>query len=123
MSDRKKILLIDDNVLVSKMICETLDGLGCKSITAGSTESARVAFLDNPGRFDLILVDDFLSDAVDPEFVPDLSHIRPDMRIVLYSGGPDGIEDVRVKGTGAVIPGGLSKQEFAEALKRVIEEA
>jgi CheY-like chemotaxis protein len=122
-SHRKTILLIDDDPLICEMTQAVLEKLGYTSMAVESAEAARAAFSANPRQFDLILVDHLLSDASGVELAGDLLRIRPDVPIILYTGGGAEIEEVRSKGVRAVISKGLSRQEFAEALERVFEAA
>jgi DNA-binding NtrC family response regulator len=122
-SRRKTILLIDDDPLICEMTQDILDRLGYDSITVASAHEARTAFSANPRLFDLILVDYLLSDESGVELAGDLLRIRPDVPVVLYTGGGAGIEDVRSKGVCAVITKGLTRQEFAETLERIFEAA
>ena len=118
----KKILLIDDDPLISEMTHAVLTRLGYESVAVPSAKAALQAFSDNPGQFDLVMVDHILSDTSGVDLAADLLSIRPDIVIVLYTGGQADIEDVRSKGVRAIIPKGLTRQEFAEALERIFEE-
>ena len=119
MSHRKTILLIDDDPLICEMTQAVLDRLGYNSMAVASAEEARTVFSGNPRQFDLIMVDHILSDKSGVELATDLLCIRPDIPIVLYTGGRAEIEDVQSKGIHAIIPKGLSRQEFAGALEHI----
>jgi CheY-like chemotaxis protein len=121
MSHRKTILLIDDDPLICEMTQGVLERLGYDSMAVGSAQAARKAFSDNPGQFDLIIVDHILSDESGIDLAEDLLRIRPDIPIVLYTGGQTEIEDVRSKGVRAIIAKGLTRREFAEALDRIFD--
>lgn len=122
MSDKKTILLIDDDELVCEMTVAVLKKLGYDCRAVASACEAREAFSDDPLKFDLIMVDHLLSDANGIALATDLLGIRPDIPIVLYTGGQGGVEDVHSKVVRAIITKGLTRQEFAEALERIFEE-
>ena len=121
MSHRKTILLIDDDPLICEMTQGVLERLGYDSIAVASAQAARTAFSDNPGQFDLIIVDHILSDESGIDLAEDLLRIRPDIPTVLYTGGQTEIEDVRSKGVRSIIAKGLTRREFAEALDRIFD--
>jgi CheY-like chemotaxis protein len=123
MSGRKNILLVDDDEIVSEMTREVLEKLGYGATVVTDAEAARAVFSDNPRQFDLILVDHILSEADGVELAGDLIRIRPNIPIVLYTGGQATIEDVRSKGICAVIQKGLSRRELGEALRFVFDAA
>ena len=123
MSGRKTILVIDDDDFVSEMTKQVLEKIGYTVIVATNAEAALTVFSDNPQEFDLIMVDHILSDANGVELAGDLLRIRPDIPIVLYTGGQATFEDVRPKGICAVIPKGLSRRELGERLRFVFDAA
>jgi two-component system cell cycle sensor histidine kinase/response regulator CckA len=119
MSDRKTILLIDDDPLICEMTRDVLEQFGYNPVVVMSAEEARTVFSENPKQFDLIMVDHILSDESGINLAADLLRIRPDILIALYTGGNAEVEDVRSKGIRAVIPKGLSRGEFRETLERI----
>ena len=121
MSDRKSILVIDDDEVVSEMTKQVLERIGYTAMVVTSAGAALVALSNDPQQFDLIMVDHILSEANGVELAVDLLRIRPNIPIVLYTGGQTTIEDVRSKGIRAVIPKGLSRRELGEALKFVFD--
>jgi DNA-binding NtrC family response regulator len=123
MSGRKKVLLIDDDEFVSEMTRQALQKIGYDAMTVTSAKVALTAFSENPRQFDLIMVDHFLSDGNGVELAGGLLRIRPDIPIVLYTGGQATIEDVRSKGICAVISKGLSRRELGETLRFVFDAA
>jgi len=118
-SDKKTILLIDDDPL----ICEMTEGvplkLGYDVVVAATSEQGQVAFSCDPARFDLVMVDHILSDRNGADLAPDLLRVRPDIRIALYTGGPTQLDDVQSKGICAVIAKALSREEFRRELERI----
>jgi len=118
----RTILLIDDDPMISEMTQAVLRKLGYDCVAVPGAKAALEAFADERGHFDLIMVDHILSDASGVDLAQDLLSIRPDTLIVLYTGGQAEIEDVRSKGVRAIIPKGLTRQEFAEALEGVFEK-
>jgi len=118
----RTILLIDDDPMISEMTQAVLRKLGYDSVAVPSAKAALATFSDDPGRFHLIMVDHILADASGVDLAQDLLSVRPDILIVLYTGGQAEIEDVRSKGVCAIIPKGLTRQELGEALERVFEK-
>jgi len=121
-SGKKTILLVDDDPLVCEMTQTILERLGYKAVTAMSAEEARTTFTGDPRLFDLIMIDHVLTDGSGVQLADELSRIRPDIPMVLYTGGPAVMGDIQSKAIRGIIRKGLTKGELAAALGRIFDE-
>jgi len=121
-SEKKTILLVDDDPLICEMTQELLRRLGYNVAVVMTAKEARAAFFDDPVQFDLIMIDHILSDESGIELASDLLGIRPDVRIALYTGGSTELEDVRSRGIRAVVSKAFTREEFRKALERIFDE-
>jgi CheY-like chemotaxis protein len=120
MSDRKRILMVDDDTVLCELTQEVLKETGYDVIAVSDVEEARAAFSDNHYKFDLILLDHGLSGVSGEEFAADFLRLRPDIPIALYTGAAVSLEEVRPKGIRAVIPRPLTKSELTAALEHIL---
>lgn len=123
MSDRKNVMVVCDDELISQLTEKRLEILGYDSIVVLSAKAARSVFPHYSEKVDLVMVDHVLFDGDGVDLASEFLDIRPGMPIALYTGGPLTIEDVQSKGIRAAIPKVLTMEEFAEALKRVFDVA
>ena len=123
MSDKKKILMVDDDSIFCELTQEILEEIGYDSVAVADAEEARAVFLDNPRQFDLIILDHILSGVQGAELAADFLHLRPDIPIALYTGADLTLEKVRSKGIHAVINKPLTKNEFASAIAGILRDA
>lgn len=120
MPERKTILVVDDDEVLCELTSILLERLGCNCSVALTPEAALQIFSCNPGQFDLVLADHLLGRSTGIELAVELQRIRPGIPVVLYTGNPTDLQDLPSEGICAVIEKGLSRQEFAEELRRVL---
>lgn len=120
MSDRKRILMVDDDPLLCEVTQEILEEIGYDCVAVSDGEGARAALLDSRCRFDLMILDHVLPGASGVELTADFLSLCPDLPIVLYTGALVSLEDVRSKGITAVIPKPLTKSELVAALGPIL---
>jgi DNA-binding response OmpR family regulator len=119
-SNWKSILVVCDDELVCQFTELRLKRLGYGSTVVPSAEAGRSVFQHNSEKFDLVMVDYNLLDGNGVDLASEFLDIRPDVPIVLYTGGSLRAEDVRSNGIRAVIPKVLTMKEFADALRSVL---
>jgi len=120
MSGKKKILMVDDDLIFCELTREILEKIGYDSVAVADAEEARAVFLENPRQFDLIILDHILSGVQGAELAADFLHLRPDVPIALYTGADVSLEKVRSKGIRAVINKPLTKNELTSAIASIL---
>ena len=86
---QKIILVVEDTVLVLKTVCMILERAEFTVLAAGSAEEAmRLARFAK--TIDLLLSDVMMPDMSGPDLALQLKELRPQMRVMLMSGYPDG---------------------------------
>jgi CheY-like chemotaxis protein len=121
MSDKRKILMVDDDPIFCELTQAVLEKIGYDSFAVGDAEKARTVFVDDPQQFDLIILDHILSGVLAEELAADFLHLRPDIPIALYTGAVVSLEKLRSKGIRAVINKPLTKNELAAAIASVLK--
>jgi DNA-binding response OmpR family regulator len=111
---QKRILVVEDDPLVSEVVLDALDGLyhtSCAETAAAAKECLRA------GGIDAILLDCTLPGGLDADLVPmaDDSGVP----VILMSGHPDMME--RVKGPRACIQKPFSLTALVATIQRVIQ--
>ncbi len=121
MSDKMKILMVDDDPIFCELTQAVLEKIGYDSFAVGDVEKARTVFFDDPQQFDLIILDHISSGVLAEELAADFLRLRPDIPIALYTGAVVSLEKVRSKGIRAVINKPLTKNELAAAIASVLD--
>jgi two-component system, cell cycle sensor histidine kinase and response regulator CckA len=86
---QKTILVVEDTVLVLNTVCRILERAKFTVLAAGSAEEAmRLAGFAR--TIDLLLSDVMMPDMSGPDLALQLKELRPEMRVMLMSGYPDG---------------------------------
>ncbi len=111
----KRILIVEDDPLVSEVIAGALEGIYYTSLA--ETSAAAMGCL-RAGSIDALLLDCTLPSGVDPELVPLADELA--VPVILMSGYPDMAE--RVPGAGVSRPC-IQKPFSLDALLTAIERA
>jgi CheY-like chemotaxis protein len=85
-SAERRILLVEDEILIQMVITEGLEELGFKVDVAGSAAEAKTRLRELAGAVDAAVIDMGLPDAKGDELVRDLRAIYPTLPVVIASG-------------------------------------
>src|SRR5262245_32776981 len=88
-----RILLVDDEQMVARFMCELLEGWGLEVTALNSATEARQAFTRAPRDFDLLLTDYTMPRMTGMDLARTLRAIRPELPVILYSGYTDAIPE------------------------------
>jgi two-component system, cell cycle sensor histidine kinase and response regulator CckA len=80
------ILLAEDNEGLQEAAKEMLEKLGYRVILASNGTEAVQVFTNNPGQFDLIILDVVMPKVSDPEAFSQMAAVRPDLRVLFSTG-------------------------------------
>ena len=120
MPDKKKILIVDDDVAFCELTQEMMTQIGYHAVSASDTKEALRVFSETPHQFDLIVLDYMLSGTYGTELAAEFLRVRPEIPIALYTGAVVPVEEVRSKGIHAVINKPLTKSELAAAIRHIL---
>jgi two-component system, cell cycle sensor histidine kinase and response regulator CckA len=84
------ILVVEDHVLLLKLIKQILEDAHYTVLTASSAKKAIGLEAEFAGAIDLLLSDVMMPGISGPDLAKKLKEQRPEMRIILMSGYPDG---------------------------------
>jgi PAS domain S-box-containing protein len=96
----ERILVVDDEVAILKMLQIFLESLGYKVTTKLSSVEALEEFKGNPGDFDLILTDQTMPDMTGVDLSKEIMGIKPDLPIILCTGYSSVISEEEAKEIG-----------------------
>ena len=87
--DKKKILVVDDDMMCRKAITNFAKKHGIEAVVAGSGKEAIDLVSNNPGEFLLIMIDLFMPDMNGYETAKELAKVAGDKlgKLVVMSGG------------------------------------
>ena len=102
----------------------TLERLGYTVTAMTDSREALKTFLTDPSRFDLVITDHAMPQMAGSQLSKELLTIRPDTPIILCTGHSDNIspESAREIGIREFLMKPVTKQEFAAAVRRVLDE-
>jgi len=118
------ILVVDDEVSISKMIQKVLESLGYTVEAFNSSVKALSQFCKQPEKFDLIITDMTMPEMTGDTLSKEIKTIRTDIPIILCTGfskkiSEDEIEDL---GINAYCKKPLSVPVMAKKVRRLLDE-
>lgn len=84
------ILVVDDNDTILKLVVEILDQANFRVLSAGNGAEAIELSTETQGRIDLLLSDVDMPVMSGPDLGLELKKTRPDLHVMLMSGGENG---------------------------------
>ena len=82
----ERILIVDDEEALTRMLSEMLTSLGYRVTTFNSSQQALAAFTENPESFDLVVTDQAMPKMTGGELAQNILRIRPGLPIILCTG-------------------------------------
>ncbi|MGD0497689.1 MAG: response regulator [Bryobacteraceae bacterium] len=83
-----RVLVVDDEPALRKMVSAYLGRLGYRVETCGSSETARARIENEPGGFALAVLDGTLPGLAMNDLVLGMLRTSPDLRVIVASGYP-----------------------------------
>jgi two-component system NtrC family response regulator len=115
-----RVLLVDDDSLVRWALGRALIQHGCIVVEASDAESAIWSVTDPSNVFDVILLDDRLSDAHGLELLMTLKQLVPRTRVVMMSAGrPADLAEWVRGGAAAFVPKPFDLDDVWTLIRRV----
>ena len=119
----ERILFVDDEDLLAELNSERLKSLGYEVTATTSSREALALFKAKPESFDLVVTDYTMPHLTGLDLAGELLTVRGDIPIILCTGHSDSVspEIAKKKGIRDFLMKPLSKQEIAEAIRRVLD--
>ena len=83
---QERILLVDDETAIVKMVTKFLEKFGYEVTGLSSSVEAAQVFVANPSGFDLLITDMTMPEMTGAELAEKVLEIRPDLPIIICSG-------------------------------------
>ncbi len=83
---RNRVLVVDDNRVITEMLSEMLGHLGYLSVVCTDPRDALTLFTENPEGFDAVIVDEIMPALRGTELTGQLLQIRSQIPVVLLTG-------------------------------------
>jgi DNA-binding NtrC family response regulator len=119
----ERILVLDDEEPLARLMERTLRNLGYDVVTMTSSVDALAAFRAQPQLFDLIVTDQTMPKITGERLAGEVWRIRPDMRVILTTGAPGGMLSERLAeiGVAAILTKPASVSETARVVRQILD--
>jgi nitrogen-specific signal transduction histidine kinase/CheY-like chemotaxis protein len=116
------VMVVDDDPALVGVSEEMLAELGYRPTGFRSSVAALEILSAEPGRFDIVLIDEVMPELSGSGLAAEIRRLRPDMPILLMSGysGRDFMERAELAGVDAVLRKPLMSRDIAEPIARVL---
>jgi signal transduction histidine kinase/CheY-like chemotaxis protein/ABC-type uncharacterized transport system substrate-binding protein len=119
----ERILLVDDEEMVARMVAQLLDSLGYTVAVRVSPVEALAAFEARPDGFDLVITDQTMPQMTGSEMARRMLAIRPALPIILCTGFSELISEAqaRARGIRAYVMKPVVRAEIAAVIREVLD--
>ena len=120
----ERILLVDDEAMVVRMVRRNLEGLGYRVSAHVGSREALACFAARPDGFDLVITDMTMPVMTGIELSRRLRGIRPDLPIVLLTGFSERVDKVQSDSLGVreVIMKPVLPSKLAATVRKIMDE-
>jgi DNA-binding NtrC family response regulator len=120
---RYRILVIDDDKLISVMVGQMLHRMGYSSVVCNRPTVALTLFSRVPERFDAVIVDEIMPDLRGTQLAMQFLRIKEDIPIILMTGRGDTItmEQLQRSGVRATLIKPVIKEWLQDVLSRLLK--
>ncbi|MFA5617467.1 MAG: response regulator [Syntrophorhabdaceae bacterium] len=121
---KDRILVVDDDELISEMVSEMLHRMGYLPVAYNSPTDALGLFSRSPERFDAVIVDEIMPGMRGTELAAKLLEIKEDIPIILITGHGDmtSLEKIRKSGVRATLIKPLRRDWFEHTLDKLLKK-
>ena len=118
---RAHILFVDDDANLAELARLMLTRLGCRATVCTDSTVALRLFRDQPDRFDAVITDQIMPGLSGTELAVLLRAVRPDLPVVLCTGGSHDTEELaRNAGITEILWKPLTSRSLATLLHRLL---
>ena len=120
---RERILLVDDEPSIAKLVTRMLERMGYQVEAMTSSSEALTVFRSKPGAYDLVIMDMAMPRMTGDRLARELIAIRPEIPIVLCTGFSDRIDEQQAAelGVKALLLKPVRKRELAALIRRLLD--
>ncbi len=120
--EKRKILFVDDDLILAELCEERLKELGYEVVGVADPEKALQLFEESPDGFDLLIVDQVMPNVTGTELAKKALSIRPDVNVLLVASHEGAVskEEAREAGVKEVLAKPLTRAELEAAIKRAL---
>ena len=121
----ERILFVDDEVVLGKLVTRMLEPLGYTLVTKTNGMEALDLFRNDPDRFDLVITDLTMPFITGDKLAREMIKIRPDIPVILCSGYSEKISDEKIKEIGirTVLLKPIVSKDMSRIVRQVLDEA
>ncbi len=121
----ESILLVDDEIAITKMGKRTLELMGYTVETRSNSIETLDLFSNNPDKFDVVITDMTMPNTTGDILASELIKIRPDIPVILCTGYSKNISDESVAEIGikAIAYKPIVKADLAKTVRKVLDDA
>ncbi len=121
---KRRILVVDDDEIVSDMVGQMLRHLGYLSVVCRKPTDALTLFSRASERFSAVIVDEMMPDLRGTELTSRLLQIKDDIPVILITGHGDmiSLEKIRKSGVRATLLKPVLMGRLQETLVRLLGE-
>jgi len=118
------ILLVDDESSIISVSKQILRRLGYHVTHYGSSLEALETFRKNPGKFNLVITDLTMPDMTGNKLSAELIKIRPDIPIILWTGGSEIFSEEKAASIGvkAFLYKPIVMKDLSQKIYQLLEE-
>jgi DNA-binding response OmpR family regulator len=118
------VLVVDNDEPVCEALTEGLEAMGYQAECETDSLTALRAFSENPGRFDLAIIEPVLPGLMGLDLAVRFRHIRPGFPVLFYAGYADESLSHRIEadGFGRVIFKPLTSRELARKIRDALQK-
>jgi DNA-binding NtrC family response regulator len=120
---RYRILIIDDDKMVSIMVGQMMRRMGYSSVACTKPTDALRLFTRVPERFDAVIMDEIMPDLRGTQLAMQFLRIKPDIPIILMTGRGDtlSMEQIRESGVRSTLIKPVIKEWLQDVLTRLLK--
>jgi CheY-like chemotaxis protein len=120
---RNRVLVVDDNRVITDMFAEMLGHLGYLSVVCNDPRDALTLFTRNPERFDAVILDEIMPSLRGTELTGQLLRIRNKIPVILLTGhgGLVTMEQIYKSGARATLIKPVFQADLRLVLERVLK--
>ncbi len=119
----ERILVVDDDIAIAKLVTTILEKLGYKVTTCTSSIDSLQKIQQEPNNFDLVITDMTMPNMTGAELAKQIIEIHPDIKIILCSGFSDLINEEKARAIGIhdYLMKPLVKKDLAVAVRKALD--
>ena len=123
-TDRRRILYVDDEERLAQLGRRLLEGAGFEVVVHTSSVRALAEFSARPDRFDLVITDNNMPHMTGLELIKSIIKVRPDVPVMMVSGIGETVDGAKLKSRGIrrVLAKPYSFSELRAAVAEVLAE-